>query len=989
MSRNSSGPSLKKKFVGLIRQISQPGGSQGLGSDQHQTIPRPDTFIHKYLQGEMRGVQPAIVYGRTCEELPSRPLRPPHLHIVAAFTGPGGGLTSVNRGGHPPLQRDEPDLDYIDADDATSDAQPNAYVTSQKPPPRKTPYADIAAYFRKRDTKSPPNKKACDGVSGGHSVDSLDCEAPSWRGEAPSPLSPNPGRAPPAAFLQFGDGPLNYGLTLPPDSGGGSNDGCANGNSGVGASRNSCSDYERNNSDVNNIESNGGTMQEGSYDAGGWSSTGSAGKSINIDNLGMVEAVLVSCRDEGGGTVNKLMMQPTMCPTLDDNLNPLIMVETPAQVMDATLDNQTYDSNTHSDPTQTDNADCACENGNNNLENSPPDDSTPLEASEGSLASQRAKFLTLDLVEAGAMAVPDPDLKRSETEEIAGLVNWNRPHRRAYGLSTTLYERHPITSERAGNPIADAFGVVAREDSAILALADGVNWGEKASIAARCAVHGCLHHLNTALYSPAASPPETTTDIFVALLRSFHAAHSLILQEDGMLTTLTAAVVAPLANKDQFVVCVCNVGDSLAYVYSQKFGVREITQGSHDIYSMRDMRDALGALGPVDGQNPELNNLTCSLTYCDPGDIVFLTSDGISDNFDPVVGKFAIPRKEKETKNNVKESQSAERPKSQSVERSNSGKGTKEQQNGVQEPQGEGSKPQNSAREPQNNGQGRRNGERHNPNQKLSQQQQRGRARRPQQGTREQPVGPGRGGKQPVSNVRSVGAGLPEDEDVNTDPYLPLVEAHQRHELTLLRMEDLLRCGLTSLGPVTSAQGLCLEMVHFATKLTVAKRRILEDPDLYPAASKDLSRSDQRNRRRKVCEKLALVPGKLDHATVVAYTVGTYREDDCGEREDDLIRRPILRAAPLASPDSTRSLISQLDEVRLPDLPTASTSTAMTHPYSNGSDSPRKTNQESSEGKWGEKGGQIPRTKYSQNKENLSPNTGQVPCRPALIETIV
>lgn len=92
---------------------------------------------------------------------------------------------------------------------------------------------------------------------------------------------------------------------------------------------------------------------------------------------------------------------------------------------------------------------------------------------------------------------------------------------------------------------------------------------------------------------------------------------------------------------------------------------------------------------------------------------------------------------------------------------------------------------------------------------------------------------------------------MPEDEVV-TDPFLPLVEAHQRHELTLLRMEDLLRCGLTSKGPVMTAQGLCLEMVHFATKLTVAKRRILEDPDLYPSASKDLSRSDQRNRRRKV-----------------------------------------------------------------------------------------------------------------------------------------
>lgn len=80
----------------------------------------------------------------------------------------------------------------------------------------------------------------------------------------------------------------------------------------------------------------------------------------------------------------------------------------------------------------------------------------------------------------------------------------------------------------------------------------------------------------------------------MALLRSFHAAHSLILQEDGMLTTLTAAVVAPLANKNQYVVCVCNVGDSLAYVYSQKCGVREITQGEDcSEYSIRHIESNL------------------------------------------------------------------------------------------------------------------------------------------------------------------------------------------------------------------------------------------------------------------------------------------------------------------------------------------------------------------------------------------------------------
>jgi hypothetical protein len=42
---------------------------------------------------------------------------------------------------------------------------------------------------------------------------------------------------------------------------------------------------------------------------------------------------------------------------------------------------------------------------------------------------------------------------------------------------------------------------VARTNSAILALADGVNWGEKACIAARSAVHGCVDYLNKAVFT--------------------------------------------------------------------------------------------------------------------------------------------------------------------------------------------------------------------------------------------------------------------------------------------------------------------------------------------------------------------------------------------------------------------------------------------------------------------------------------------------------
>ena len=37
-----------------------------------------------------------------------------------------------------------------------------------------------------------------------------------------------------------------------------------------------------------------------------------------------------------------------------------------------------------------------------------------------------------------------------------------------------------------------------------------------------------------------------------------------------------------------------------------------------------------------------INTMSCSITEVLPGDIVFLTSDGISDNFDPVVARAPL-----------------------------------------------------------------------------------------------------------------------------------------------------------------------------------------------------------------------------------------------------------------------------------------------------------------------------------------------------------
>lgn len=106
--------------------------------------------------------------------------------------------------------------------------------------------------------------------------------------------------------------------------------------------------------------------------------------------------------------------------------------------------------------------------------------------------------------------------------------------------------------------------------------------GDGARLAARSAVHGSLDYLDTAIFGVAQEcKASSTRDVFVSLLRSFWEAHDCILEVGGALSTLTVAVILPLGgqNMGKYVVCSCNVGDSLGYIYSKKHGVREFTQG--------------------------------------------------------------------------------------------------------------------------------------------------------------------------------------------------------------------------------------------------------------------------------------------------------------------------------------------------------------------------------------------------------------------------
>lgn len=221
-------------------------------------------------------------------------------------------------------------------------------------------------------------------------------------------------------------------------------------------------------------------------------------------------------------------------------------------------------------------------------------------------------------------------------DDCEQISKWNTAQepRRAFGKGTSLYHQDPVSNCFWGDPVADVYAVIARENSCILALADGVSWGEKSRLTARCAVAGCLQHLNTHLFTA-----NTTLDIMEILYDAFKNAHEFIIKKDGLLTTLCAAVVCPLKDFGKWGLCVLNVGDSLAFTYKKEKGVQEVTFGSHCDIKSRDMRCPGGSLGPYDGNNPDLSNLTFSFTILDTGDIVFLTSDGVSDNFDPVISQ--------------------------------------------------------------------------------------------------------------------------------------------------------------------------------------------------------------------------------------------------------------------------------------------------------------------------------------------------------------
>ena len=360
---------------------------------------------------------------------------------------------------------------------------------------------------------------------------------------------------------------------------------------------------------------------------------------------------------------------------------------------------------------------------------------------------------------------------------VAGIVNWKNGKNFAEGTSASLYDRIPGKDQQhSGDPVADVFAVVSYENSCVLAIADGVNWGHKPRLAARCAVNGAVSHIVDRLYS-SSTYPATTQDIFHTILRSFDIAQQLIIEYEATTTTLCVAVVCelmPVKGPTRWGCCLVCLGDSLAYVYRRATGVvEELTAFSHmDVE--RDMRNCGGCLGPHIGTEPDVENMFCVFSPVAEQDIVFLTTDGISDNFDPVVRKEALP---------------TPLPHSRAVYDSDSDTATD---------------------------------------------------------------------KSPVSH----------------DDILPFLTPPERHRHSLKLMSNVIHRFANNDLTLIDATNVATHLVTDAYRITEKQRTYLEDTIL----PNDCTPEERRRNYREIKKALKKLPGKLDHATVVAYQVLQFGE---------------------------------------------------------------------------------------------------------------
>ena len=505
-------PSIKKKVTGFIRQFSssesKPRQQQQQHHDRsrrHQRVrspppPSEKCFIQRYLSGEQRPPAPEIQHGKTGYTLVPVNLAPLDPEVFAAYTGPGGGVTCIRRKkAEAEDERNPEDLDYIDLD--------GGRVVSRR--------QSINEALQRMET-STTSISSSQGSTNGHEPKSQTTNAPKI------PKSPT------TNFSFIDNSVMNI---------------------RVGDRVYKVDDTKRQNLIETSPEFETASSLQYCDASVTTAPEYTTSDIIDIDDeLDLIET------EDGYVPARSLSYEEEM-----ENISrKRVTIKSPARPSSLSISSKSRHSFSSISSGGSNNNDSQKTSGPtslpSNLSNhvtkqSPPKPKMDPQSDYPELAPVPPTLTSPSVSHMNDTTHVEAklklDLKDDISSSIAGIRYWNRPNSAAFGLSDTLYEKHPLTGIAAGSPIADTFAVVARKNSAILVLGDGVNWGPRAALASRAAVHGAMEYLNQALFGVARNRSITTQDVFQILLRSFHAAHCLILEEEAMLTTLTAAVVLP------------------------------------------------------------------------------------------------------------------------------------------------------------------------------------------------------------------------------------------------------------------------------------------------------------------------------------------------------------------------------------------------------------------------------------------------------------
>lgn len=196
-----------------------------------------------------------------------------------------------------------------------------------------------------------------------------------------------------------------------------------------------------------------------------------------------------------------------------------------------------------------------------------------------------------------------------------------------------------LPQRRDGAPICDSFLSQSFRDGCVIScLADGCGWGPRNREAAIKAKVALADHIFRRL--PSCRDVHSVAEM---LLKGLGESHYKIIEgkEDvssAGTTTILGGVLVPIEKTALSIFMFVSVGDCKAFVRKQVVGGggRIIDLNMNARSNVSDAKDPGGRIGPFIKQElPDLRNLKIGYCICEEGDLVILTSDGVTDNLDP------------------------------------------------------------------------------------------------------------------------------------------------------------------------------------------------------------------------------------------------------------------------------------------------------------------------------------------------------------------